>query len=76
MLWFWYWLIALAVFWCVCGVLAYGYTYAFYQREFPRIAYKARRYDRRLALLAAVLGPIGLVAAAAGGQLKHGVKWW
>jgi hypothetical protein len=76
------WLIIgiIVVLWYACGMLAYGITYAFFQREFPRIADENRQIDRRIALLMAVCGPLGLImvsfsGAFKHGRLKHGFKW-
>lgn len=61
--------------WVVCGVLAYGWTFAYMQREYPTIAVEHRADDRGFALFMAVLGPIGLAVTLTVCGIKHGLKW-
>jgi len=56
-------LLAVALVWVICGVLAYGITLAHLQRSFPDQASANYREDCVLALLVALLGPWGCAAA-------------
>jgi hypothetical protein len=59
--------------WCICGVLAYGFTFAYFQREYPRQAKEGAEEDRRLARQFAWGGPIGLMVALSRGGWRHGI---
>lgn len=73
------WTIITVVFvgWAACGVLAYGYTFAYFQRKYPETGATRRglSQDRRLALLAAACGPFGLWASMADGGAQYGLKF-
>lgn len=62
--------------WVLCGLVAYGLTFAHFQREFVFIAVKRRKESRSLAMRVAVSGPLGLVVIISLGFWKHGVKFW
>jgi len=62
------------VVWIVCGVVAYGATFADFQMEFRSIASRRTLVaDRYIAIVMAVFGPIGIVVTAAIGKFKHGL---
>lgn len=63
-------------FWVVCGVLAYGLTFAHFQRKFPNIAKEKYGSDMTFSLFVGGAGPIGLLALymATNGDLR-GFKW-
>ena len=66
-------LIGAAAIYLGCGVLAYKGTFAYFQHEYPGIAEKHRRDDMGIALLLAVLGPVGFfIGAVLLGLFKHG----
>lgn len=63
-------LFGLAV-WAVCGALAYGITFAYFEWRFPGLG--SHRY---IAGCMAFAGPIGLaVAFALSGCAEHGLKF-
>lgn len=64
------WLLAGVVLWLVCGVLAFGFTLAYFQARFPRYNHYG------FALFVGIFGPAGLIVAIAKGDLKHGLKFW
>ncbi len=78
----WY-LIGAAVIWIVCGVWAYGLTFAYFQGEFcvspeerdDEWRKKKLHADRIFALDAALWGPIGVLTALIMGQTHHGLKF-
>ena len=49
--------------WIACGMLAYGMTFAHFQRGYPSIAAKNRRQDVAYATFLGLLGPVGLFIA-------------
>ncbi len=62
--------------WALCGVLAYGATFAEFEREFQEIAEECRPQHRAFALYMGCLGPIGLLIACLGSRcFRHGFKW-
>lgn len=67
-------LIIIAI-WIVCGVLAYGFDFAYWQRHYPSLADRDRKADRFNALMTGCLGPIGLIAIFLQGGHKHGMKF-
>jgi len=62
--------------WAVCGSISYGFTLAFFQREWPSLAAEKRGDDIRFALFTAVFGPIGLVVTLQNKDWRHGFMWW
>lgn len=68
-------LIAIIAIWIVCGILAYGLTFAYFQREFPLSSDTGYCGDCGVALLMCLLGLIGLIIHLVLGNCKHGFKW-
>ena len=66
---------AIAVIWIICGVFSYGFTFAYFQREWPPIAEQGVREDRWFAFMTSFLGPVMLIIEAFAGQMKHGVMF-
>lgn len=62
--------------WLMIGIINYGATYAYYQREYPNIADKNRTGDRGFATFIALLGPLGLIMIIDHNGFKHGFKYW
>lgn len=52
----------LTVFWICCGIISYGLFYGSFQKSFPRIARDDNLKDRKQAIIAAIFGPIGIIA--------------
>ncbi len=67
--------LAAGVVWIACGVLAYGLTFGHFQRRWPGIAKEMRSNHRALALLLAIVGPLGVFIALTNGSAKHGLKF-
>lgn len=66
-------LLAVAAFWAVCSVLSYKATFAYFQKEWPKLAEEDRTTDRTRAWYMVVMGPLGLIVAAWGSSFfKHG----
>lgn len=71
-------LTAFAVFWVVCGVLAYGGSLAHYQRSFPIIARSDFGWQFRFCLLMSICGPFTVLSFAffswnvSGRPFRHG----
>lgn len=59
--------------WAACSFLAYGRTFAHFQRKYPRIAAEGRRGDMAFAAFMAVGGPVGLFVALLMG--RRGFMW-
>lgn len=66
-------LIVVIALWAICGFLAYGRTFADFQRTFLLIAQERRSQHKRYALTIALGGPIGLLASLIMG--RHGFMW-
>lgn len=67
---FWWVLGALA--WLTCGVGHAGFSFAFFQGEFPHIAREYRNRDWWWAIAYIPFGPIALFATIMTKQTKHG----
>jgi hypothetical protein len=63
--------------WVVCGVFTYGFTFAYFQRKWPRLAAQYYSSDRKFAVAIGLTGPFGLLGAfiGAGGTYQYGLKW-
>lgn len=70
----------LLLIWIACGVAAYGFTVADFQRSFPALAAESLAADRWLGVFLGLLGPASLVAIffataiTTGRPFKHGWK--
>jgi len=67
--------ILFAVFWVACGVLSYGFNFAFYQRRFFRIAQENYRKDQFFCSLASLFGPVSLASIVFLGLHEYGIKF-
>ena len=66
------WLLGVAV-WVLCGVLSYGFGFAYFQREYPRLADMDIIKDRSGALSTCWAGPIALAVDLSMGHYRHGL---
>lgn len=69
-------MIIFILFWLLCSVLAYGFTFAFMQGEVPETAKKCYRQDREMAFVMSLFGPLGLIVIFSFGGIVHGLKYW
>ena len=70
--------LAIIAIWIICGVFAYGITFAYFQGEFPDIFDERRTVivTACLGTFLAILGPGGLlVSFLMSGFAQHGLKW-
>lgn len=69
--------IIFVVVWFACGTLAYGLTFAYFQRKWPSIANleNQRSVDRGFAFLVSFCGPFGLIVAIIQSGFKYGLKY-
>lgn len=57
--------------WIACGILAYGFAFAYFQRSHKCFAWKHRHEDRGFATFLCLVGPMGLlVVLFSGGYAK------
>ena len=70
-----YGLVGLAIAWVVCGVLAYGLDFAYFQRKYSPIADECYKKDRRNAVIVGFGGPIALLMTLACGGIEYGFKF-
>lgn len=61
--------------WILCGVLEYGVSLAYYQKQWPSIADNNYQNDRRSAFWGAIFGPLALISSWVRGDFKHGVMY-
>jgi len=62
--------------WVICGILAYGITFADFHYSYPLIAEERRWYYIKFSILFGLLGPFGLFASFLGSKFaKHGLKF-
>ena len=69
------WIIIFAILWIICGILSYGFLFAYFQNEYIFIAKEDYNKDKRYAFGIALLGICGLVAIICMNQYKHGLKY-
>jgi hypothetical protein len=65
-------LVALIIFWVVCGVLNYGFYVAHFQRKYASIAEETATSDRIYGVIVFFTGPFGLFSIIINGFYKHG----
>jgi len=66
------------IFWIICSVIFYGFSFGYFQREFKSFAEEGYWGDMTLCLLSSVFGPISLFvwfAAFNKRGVKHGLKF-
>lgn len=68
-------MIELLIGWVVCGYLAAGLSFAFFQKKYPSIAAEHRASDVRQCVLVFFVGPAGLIAALFTCGIKHGLLY-
>ena len=67
---------AVITLWVVCGVFAYGRVFAYFEGEYAQIACPGHtKENKEMALLAGLLGPVGLIVTFTSGCCGHGLKW-
>ena len=69
------WLVLLVFVWIVCGYIHYGWYFAYFQKEYPKIAKNDYEKDKRAAFITSFLGPIALLFDIACDFHKHGRKY-
>lgn len=69
------WYLIGAVVWAVCGVLAYGVSFAYDQKEYENIAKEREGEDRKVALISLLFGPIALIELLIEHGAKHGLMY-
>lgn len=68
-------MIVIGIFWIISAIFVYGFTFAYFQKEWPSIATELYYEDVEVAITMAVFGPIGLLVLLATGSMKHGMKF-
>jgi len=61
--------------WVICGVLAYGLSFAYFQRNWPSIAEQEYYSDMLFSIFIGVLGPIGLLSVILNDEDTCGFKF-
>ena len=70
------WILLLAALYIVSGILAYGFTLAYFQREWPGLASNQSTADNKLsAMFFALFGLFGLFGVVVAGSTKHGLMF-
>ena len=62
--------------WIFFGVLAAGWTFAYYQDEFPTIAKARHSHDFMFSLAIIPLGLLVVIVVLVGGYYEHGWRLW
>ena len=70
-----YWIFGFAVFWVACGVIGFGGSLAFLQREFSPIARDCFEKDLGISLVISACGPMGVLVLIVNGGFKHGLMY-
>lgn len=69
------WWYVFGIGWVVCGVLDYGISFAYFQRNWPTLSEKNYYKDMRHSAIMALAGPCALVGTWVAGCYGHGFKW-
>lgn len=69
-------IIGYIIFYIICGILSYGFLFAYFQREYPTIAKKKFGRDSVFAHIMALFGPIALLDIFLTGTYKHGLLFF
>lgn len=68
MMWF-----TILILWMICSVIAVGYEFAYFQRQYPSLRKSQYDSDANMAMTTGFLGPVALFACfMALGTLEHG----
>lgn len=59
----------------LCGILAYGFCLAYFQREYVVVAEEKYGDDKFVAFVVASTGPIGLFVLLITGRVHHGLMF-
>lgn len=64
------------VLWLLCSILAYGGSFAYYQRNYPTLAKQSYRQEMGICMIMSLIGgPISLlVTTFTSGFFEHGFK--
>jgi hypothetical protein len=69
-------LLILIILWILCGIVAAGIHYAYFQRRFPSLANEMRERDILHAYSWAIYGPVGLIVSLClSERLRYGWCW-
>ena len=66
---------AAATIWLACGYIAAAANFAYFQRQWPVLAAKDLRCDRRESGLVMVTGLLSLLVSYVLGHYRHGFVW-
>jgi len=70
-------IILLVITWVVCGILAYGLSFAYWQGQYSILAQRHYRGDMLISILLGLTGIAGVVVAIVGSRFaKHGLKFY
>lgn len=74
------WIEYLMIFWVGCAILSWGISFAHFQKEYPERAACNYELDKSFSMLAAMWGPLTLMAVIITFGIKkiiqHGLKFW
>lgn len=62
----------IAAVWFVCAFIVYGFTTAYFRREFPMLASQSKWHGRSFAIKLAIFGPLGLISMIPNDGFRHG----
>jgi len=69
-------LIIFSIFWSVCSILSYGFSLAYFQKEFPDISKDQYLDDICFSLRLSILGPVSLSVIIQEKGYVHGLKFF
>lgn len=69
------WTIIFVMIWIICGILSYGFIFAYFQNEYIFIAKEEYNNDQKKAFTIALFGVCGLVAVICLNGYKYGLKY-
>ena len=67
---------AIIIIWVICGILAYGITFGYFQRKFPLLAKRSYMEDAGFATIIGIFGVVGLLLSVClSGFCRYGLKF-
>ena len=68
-------ILSLIMWYIFCGVLAYGFSFGYFQNQFSALAKDDYFVDHVSAFLISIWGPISLLGIIVLKMYKYGLKW-
>jgi hypothetical protein len=66
----------IVILWIACGILSYGFSLAYFQKQYPILAFKQQSEDIRFAIFSLLFGAFSLIPCLLNREMrKHGLMF-